>query len=103
LATEFQQLGDGCLLALCKCWAHIAIMAHFINDVELFMRIYIAPDNYYIRPCKTGCSFLSCQAPSAIRRYRDGWPKELQEDYTPVTFPRTTLPMLKDTGPQVVL
>lgn len=42
LATEFQQLGDGCLLALCKCWPHIAIMAHFINDVELFRRIYIA-------------------------------------------------------------
>jgi len=40
LATEFQQLGDGRLLALCKCWAHTAIMAHFINDVELFMRTY---------------------------------------------------------------
>jgi hypothetical protein len=26
---------------LCKCCAHIAIMAYFINDVELFMRIYI--------------------------------------------------------------
>jgi len=40
--SEFQQPGDGRLLAVRECWAHTAIIAHFANDVELFMRTYIA-------------------------------------------------------------
>src|ERR1700676_1585981 len=42
LLSEFQQLGDGCLFALRKVWAHIAIITHFTNNVDLFMRAYIA-------------------------------------------------------------
>src|ERR1035438_1107382 len=41
LFSEFQQLGDGCLFALRKVWAHIAIITHFTNNVDLFMRVYI--------------------------------------------------------------
>ena len=45
LLAESQQLGNGGLPAVRKRWAHIAIIAHFTNDVELFMRTYIAlPD-----------------------------------------------------------
>jgi hypothetical protein len=42
LPNRFQQLGDGCLFALRKGWAHIAIITHFTNNVDLFMRAYIA-------------------------------------------------------------
>src|SRR5215472_10717167 len=41
LLAESQQLGNGGLPAVRKRWAHIAIIAHFTNDVELFMRTYI--------------------------------------------------------------
>jgi hypothetical protein len=42
LLSEFQQLGDGCLFALSKSWAHKAIITHFTINVELFRRVYIA-------------------------------------------------------------
>jgi hypothetical protein len=48
--SEFQQLGDGCLFALSKGWAHIAIITHFTINVELFRRVYIE-GNIWKRKC----------------------------------------------------
>jgi hypothetical protein len=57
--SEFQQLGDGCLFALRKGWAHIAIITHFTNNVDLFMRAYIA--NLFARTA-TFCVLPMCTA-----------------------------------------
>jgi hypothetical protein len=50
LLSEFQQLGDGCLFALSKSWAHKAIITHFTINVELFRRVYIAASRMIVRP-----------------------------------------------------
>ncbi len=41
LPSKFQQLGDGGPISFGECWAHIPIIAHFVDYVELFMRTYI--------------------------------------------------------------
>src|SRR6266480_970644 len=49
LPSKFQQLGDGGPLSFSECWAHIPIIAHFADYVELFMRTYIAVE-FQLRP-----------------------------------------------------
>src|SRR6266699_4396557 len=54
LPSKFQQLGDGGPLPFSECWAHIPIIAHFADYVELFMRTYIV--NGF--PSTSDCYFL---------------------------------------------
>src|SRR6266513_5154754 len=73
LPSKFQQLGDGGPLSFSECWAHIPIIAHFADYVELFMRTYIAD-------AERGLELLCDVLELALKVHSR--PEETEEDYS---------------------